>query len=354
MAYAFISHAIEADGAVARQLAADLRRHRVKVWIAPDSIPDGEQWAEHIDRALTECGFFVLVLTPAALRSRWVQTETRAAIALKHQGKIDIVPLDVEACDVSSVSPTLGTFQQIPFRQSYDAGVRRLLKRLGVPDFEPRPKDRPTPAFPLLPELDEIDVGPDANRYRFPSASEIHELARVIEEGRVLPGREDEQPAKTPAIQIGSGAIPPWEAFFEANDQAMKGDEARKLLDYDAAIRHYTKAIECFPAEPWGIGTRKTLGSVHHRRGECRKQKAFMEWLRSFEQATRGPALTWDPPSKSSFDRNASSRPSLRLSRLPRLAPLSPTPTPLVGADDFARARELGYRPPEDEPPDSK
>ncbi len=108
----FLSHAT-ADAEFAQQLAADLREEGWAVWIAPDSIQPGEKWVEAINRGLEESGVFVVVLTPDAVASRWVQTETNAAIGLEHRDLMRFIPLDHKACDL----PLLwGGYQYIPFR----------------------------------------------------------------------------------------------------------------------------------------------------------------------------------------------------------------------------------------------
>ena len=88
----FISHAT-ADAAFAHRLAADLRALGFAVWIAPQSIRPGEQWVAAINRGLEESGVMVLLLTPAAAASPWVQMETNVAIELERAGEMEFVPL---------------------------------------------------------------------------------------------------------------------------------------------------------------------------------------------------------------------------------------------------------------------
>jgi hypothetical protein len=122
----FLSHAT-ADAEFAHKLAADLREEGWRVWIAPESIRPGEKWVEAIDRGLETSGVFVVVLTPAAVASRWVRTETNAAIALEHRDRIHFLPLDVAQCDI----PLLWSgYQFVPFGDSYEVGLDALLRRL--------------------------------------------------------------------------------------------------------------------------------------------------------------------------------------------------------------------------------
>ena len=122
----FLSHAT-ADAEFAQQLAADLREEGWAVWIAPDSIQPGEKWVEAINRGLEESGVFVVVLTPEAVASRWVQTETNLAIAPRASRLDAFYELEHKACN----PPLVWTnYQYIPFRSSYEAGLLALLNRL--------------------------------------------------------------------------------------------------------------------------------------------------------------------------------------------------------------------------------
>jgi len=122
----FIGHAHEDDG-IAHRLAADLRNHGWRVWIAPDSIAPGETWVDAINRGLEASSSYVLVLTPAASSSPWVNTETNVAISLEHQRLMRFIPLDVAP---SRPPPLWTAYQAVPFRTDYRGGLDHLLARL--------------------------------------------------------------------------------------------------------------------------------------------------------------------------------------------------------------------------------
>jgi cold shock CspA family protein len=126
----FLSHATS-DAEFAHNLAADLRAESWRVWIAPESIRPGEEWVEAIDRGLETSGIFLVVLTPEAVASRWVNTETDAAIEMQHEGLIAFIPLDRSACQPKRL---WRQYQYVPFRGSYEVGLVALLRRL---DEEP-------------------------------------------------------------------------------------------------------------------------------------------------------------------------------------------------------------------------
>lgn len=122
----FLSHA-GADAEFAHRLAQDLQRHGWQVWIAPDSIHPGEDWVQAINRGLAESGIFLLTLTPAAVNSRWVHSETNVAISLQHQQALRFFPLDVKP---ATAPPLWQAYQRIPFQHDYKGGLERLLQRL--------------------------------------------------------------------------------------------------------------------------------------------------------------------------------------------------------------------------------
>ncbi|GIK56245.1 MAG: SUMF1/EgtB/PvdO family nonheme iron enzyme [Chloroflexi bacterium] len=104
-----------------------MRRHDWQVWIAPDSIQLGEDWVQAINRGLAESGIFLLVLTPNAVNSRWVTSETNVAISLQHRNEILFIPLDVKA---TAAPPLWVGPQNVPFQSDYKGGLERLLQRL--------------------------------------------------------------------------------------------------------------------------------------------------------------------------------------------------------------------------------
>ena len=122
----FISHAHE-DDAFAHRLAADLQANGWRVWLAPDSINAGETWVDAINRGLEASSTYVLVQTPAAAASPWVNTETNVAISLEHQRIMRFIPLDVAP---SRPPPLWTAYQNVPFRGDYRAGLEHLLARL--------------------------------------------------------------------------------------------------------------------------------------------------------------------------------------------------------------------------------
>jgi formylglycine-generating enzyme len=125
----FLSHAHQ-DAQVAQKLAHDLEAHGYDIWLAPDSIRPGEKWVEAINRGLEESGLFVLLLSPEAVASRWVNMETNAAIEFVHEGEMQLFPLLLKAC---RPPPLWRSFHHISLRGGYEQALAALLNALEPP-----------------------------------------------------------------------------------------------------------------------------------------------------------------------------------------------------------------------------
>ncbi len=119
----FVSHAVADAEVFAHRLADDLRRAGYTIWIAPESIPDG-QWVSAINRGLAESGVMLLLLTPGALESPWVEMETNVAIELERAGEMRFIPLCISR---GRYDPVWHAYQWVMFDRDYTAGLNDLL-----------------------------------------------------------------------------------------------------------------------------------------------------------------------------------------------------------------------------------
>ncbi len=126
----FLSHS-DQDHAFAERLAGMLVRHGLPVWYSRRAILGARQWHDEIGAALRRCDWFVLVLSPAAVASRWVKREL--LYALQHE-RFDerIVPVLHQDCDFEQLSWTLSSFEHVDFTDTFDAGCQALLRVWGV------------------------------------------------------------------------------------------------------------------------------------------------------------------------------------------------------------------------------
>ena len=132
----FVSHSSKDRRFVERlvQLFAD---HKLKFWYSRRHIQGARQWHDEIGKALATCNWFVLVVSPAAVKSKWVKHELLYALQQRSY-KGHIVVLIHQRADVKKLSWTLPQFQSVDFTKRFDDGCRALLRAWGMRDT-PRP-----------------------------------------------------------------------------------------------------------------------------------------------------------------------------------------------------------------------
>lgn len=126
----FLSHSSK-DRSFAEDLVRTLRRHGIPVWYSETNIRGAQQWHDEIGQALGRCDWFVLVLSPDAVASRWVKREL--LYALQHDRfEGHIVPLVHRPCSHDNLSWTLSLIQMIDFSAGFDSGCQKLLRVWGL------------------------------------------------------------------------------------------------------------------------------------------------------------------------------------------------------------------------------
>jgi hypothetical protein len=126
----FLSHS-DQDREFVERLSGQLTRHGVPVWYSRRAIVGARQWHDEIGAALRRCDWFALIMSPAAVESRWVKRELLYAL---QQERFDerIVPLLYQDCDFEQLSWTLSSFERVDFTEGFDAGCRALLRIWGI------------------------------------------------------------------------------------------------------------------------------------------------------------------------------------------------------------------------------
>ena len=122
----FISHSSR-DRTFVVRIAEVLQQHRITYWYSGTDIVGAQQWHDEIGRALHRCNWFLLVLTPEAIRSEWVKRELFFALNESRYRK-RIVPLLCKRCKYSQLSWTLPALELVDFTAGFEAGCNQLLR----------------------------------------------------------------------------------------------------------------------------------------------------------------------------------------------------------------------------------
>ena len=95
MTQVFISYSRK-DIAFVDQLAADLKKAGLDVWYDVSGIAGGDRWRSEIENALRASQFVLVVLSPDAITSEWVEREFLFSSNLKRK----IIPLMYRSCEL--------------------------------------------------------------------------------------------------------------------------------------------------------------------------------------------------------------------------------------------------------------
>jgi len=127
MTTVFISHSTK-DSAFAREkLRAYLESCGVGTWFSDVDTSPGVDWERKIRSALNNAQWYVVVLSPDAVRSDWVQAEVHWALE-KRKGRV--IPAMIEDCDPADLHLKLLRIHYLDFRQDFDTAAERLLRIL--------------------------------------------------------------------------------------------------------------------------------------------------------------------------------------------------------------------------------
>ena len=123
-----------------RKLVDALRRHGIPVWYSDSNLQGAQQWHDEIGAALRRCDWFVLVLSPHAVESKWVKRELVDSL---QQDRFDdrIVHLLYRRCSYVNLSWVLPQIQMIDFTSSFDDGCCDLLRIWGI-GYDRAPRSR--------------------------------------------------------------------------------------------------------------------------------------------------------------------------------------------------------------------
>ena len=92
----FISYSKESDGATAKAIKRDFRSYGLNVFLAHDDIEVSADWSESILKQISNCPFFVPLLSSGFRKSEWTDQEIGIAVCL---GKPIILPIKLEDID---------------------------------------------------------------------------------------------------------------------------------------------------------------------------------------------------------------------------------------------------------------
>ncbi|MBE2269040.1 MAG: toll/interleukin-1 receptor domain-containing protein [Anaerolinea sp.] len=196
--YIFISHS-STDREFALKLADGINAAGFRPWVDVEAIPDGSSWAREIEKAVTDCGALIVVMSKPARESEWVERETLLALEL-HK------PVLIARLDDTPLPISLINRQFTDFRKRFDPALKRLVAALGkVSLTQPAPvppKLAPAPnSLNFFTYMEQLPNGAENARI----ARQLFDWAKDNTDSLTFSGRAE--PAFHAHIWVGAGGV---------------------------------------------------------------------------------------------------------------------------------------------------
>jgi hypothetical protein len=125
----FVSHSHNGNRFTAR-LVGDLRAAGADVWVDMTEIAY-DDFLKRINEGLANRDWMILVMTPDALKSPWVQLEVNAALGRVVKRKMrGVIPVIAKPCDDDEIPPLWAALHYYDATRDYSGVLSRLLKVL--------------------------------------------------------------------------------------------------------------------------------------------------------------------------------------------------------------------------------
>lgn len=123
--HAFLSYSHH-DIDTMRRVRDDLAEAGLSIWTDESLVPGTLSWKNSIEEAIQGSKNLVVLLSPTAKHSDWIEKEIDYARVCG----VTIVPVLLHGDEISSVPFELINVQRIDIRQNYDNGIQRLISTL--------------------------------------------------------------------------------------------------------------------------------------------------------------------------------------------------------------------------------
>lgn len=133
----FISHSSMDRTFVEREIITLLENHGIETWYSSEHVETASDWHDKIVEGLKNCDWFIVVISPNAIKSDWVKSEVHWAL---EERKERVVPIFYQSCDINTLHLKLRRIQYIDFRRDLKAARIRLLAVWKV-SYKPEAED---------------------------------------------------------------------------------------------------------------------------------------------------------------------------------------------------------------------
>jgi hypothetical protein len=120
--HVFMSYSHE-DSVIKSRIRATFRQSGLSIWSDADLIPGTSAWSIAIEEAIENAGCVIVLMSPAAKDSQWVNREIGYALAQQ----TPVIPVLVDGSDSSAIPIKLIDTQYVDLRTHYERGMGQLI-----------------------------------------------------------------------------------------------------------------------------------------------------------------------------------------------------------------------------------
>jgi TIR domain len=142
----FVSHSSDDREFVTGDLRPLLQSHDIEAWCSEADIESAEDWERSIRVGLNTSSWFLVVLTPSAIKSRWVKAEVHWACT-NRWGRI--ISLMLTDCEADRLHLQLPLVQSVDYKLRDETARGKLLNVFGVDPSDADSKAHPKDMFEI-------------------------------------------------------------------------------------------------------------------------------------------------------------------------------------------------------------
>lgn len=120
----FISHCHKDHDFIRKEILGFLQDHEIDYWISGLDIATGSQWENAIFEGFNSCDWFMVVVSPNAVNSKWVPKEVGMAYDSKPQR---ILPVVIGECSPGAIDPRLADLHYADFTKDKAKAKQTIL-----------------------------------------------------------------------------------------------------------------------------------------------------------------------------------------------------------------------------------
>jgi hypothetical protein len=296
MARVFVSHSSK-DKPFVRRLAEDLAAMGHEPWLDEWEVKVGECIVTSVEHGITKADCVVLVLTPSAVASGWVDREWKAKYWTEiGEQRTMVLPVLVEEC----VIPTLlHTRKYADFRKAYAVGFHELAVAIGTPIIRATPPPASTASAPRA-DIEITTLLAKVHAREIPLASSIAEALRIgsLQNDAALRQFCERELGGYGNLKLDDGApdFPRYRlvhTFYSVNAQINPhyfgwGDSGRNMIQMMAGDAEHFSQLKTFMPQP--------ISEVE-RMAERETPKAILQWARRMGDLAPGTSSPEHPVS---------------------------------------------------------